>query len=148
MTQYHVRDQQASLVSMLSVLLGRPSIAMAQAGVAAAVVLPAAAALREWVGASDAARRFIFGAMARTLAELAPRLEDGAFRSMESLVACLDRVVAAARPDGPRAGLAAQPRAMPRAAQARAGSVNGSLPISSRHRSRSRTFASSSSRAT
>lgn len=88
-TLYHVRDQQASLVSMLSVLLGRPSIATAQAEVATEVVLLPAAALREWVGTSDVVRRFIFETMARTLVEVASLLVDVAFRSMESRLALL-----------------------------------------------------------
>lgn len=88
-TLYHVRGQQASLVSMLSVLLGRPAIATAQAEVATeAVVLPATA-LREWVSASESMRKFIFETMARALVDVTTLLEDVAFRTMESRLAAL-----------------------------------------------------------
>jgi CRP/FNR family transcriptional regulator len=88
-TLYHVRDQQSSLVSMLSVLLGRPAIATAQAEVATeAVVLPATA-LREWVRTSESMRRFIFETMTRALVDVTTLLEDVAFRPMESRLAAL-----------------------------------------------------------
>jgi CRP/FNR family transcriptional regulator, anaerobic regulatory protein len=88
-TLYHVRDQQASLVSMLSVLLGRPTIATAQAEVATeAVVLPAAA-LRQWVSTSAAMREFIFETMTRALVDVTKLLEDVAFRTMESRLAAV-----------------------------------------------------------
>ncbi len=88
-TLYHVRDQQSSLVSMLSVLLGKPAIATAQAEVATeAVVLPSAA-LREWVSTSDPMRRFIFETMSRALVDVTTLLEDVAFRTMESRLAAL-----------------------------------------------------------
>jgi CRP/FNR family transcriptional regulator len=87
LTLYHVRDQQSSLVGMLSVLLDRPAIATAQAEVATeAVVLPASA-LREWVSTSDPMRKFIFETMTRALVDVTTLLEDVAFRTMESRLA-------------------------------------------------------------
>jgi CRP/FNR family transcriptional regulator len=88
-TLYHVRGQQSSLVSMLSVLLGRPLIATAQAEVATEAVLLPAAALREWVSTSDAMRRFIFETMSQALVDVTSLLEDVAFRTMESRLAVL-----------------------------------------------------------
>jgi CRP/FNR family transcriptional regulator len=88
-TLYHVRDQQASLVSMLSVLLGRPSIATAQAEVATEAVILPASVLRALVTASEPMRTFIFETMARALVEVATLLEDVAFRTMESRLAAL-----------------------------------------------------------
>lgn len=88
-TLYHVRDQQASLVSMLSVLLGSPSIATAQAEVATEAVILPAGSLRAWVSTSDSMRRFIFETMARALVEVATLLDDVAFRTMESRLAAL-----------------------------------------------------------
>ncbi len=88
-TLYHVRPQESSLVGMLAVLLGRPLIATAQAEVATEAVMLPAAALREWVGASEAMRRFIFETMTRTLVDVTSLLEDVAFRSIESRLAAL-----------------------------------------------------------
>lgn len=88
-TLYHVRDHQASLVAMLSVLLGRPAIATAQAEVATEAILIPAAALREWVSTSDPMRRFIFETMSRALVDVTTLLEDVAFRTMESRLAAL-----------------------------------------------------------
>lgn len=88
-TLYHVRGQQSSLVSMLSILVGGPLIASAQAEVATEAVLLPAAALREWVGTSDAVRRFIFGTMTQALITVTSLLEDIAFRAMESRLAVL-----------------------------------------------------------
>lgn len=88
-TLYHVRGQESSLVSMLSVFLGRPPIATAQAEVATEVVVVPAAALREWVSASEAMRRFIFETMARALVDVTSLLEDVAFRTIESRLAIL-----------------------------------------------------------
>lgn len=88
-TLYHVRAQESSLVGMLAVLLGRPVIATAQAEVATETVLVPAAALREWVGANEAMRRFIFETMTRALVDVTSLLEDVAFRSVESRLAVL-----------------------------------------------------------
>lgn len=88
-TLYHVRSQQASLVSMLSVLLGRPAIATARAEVATEAVLLPATALRAWVSISDPMRKFIFETMTRALADVTTLLEDVAFRTMESRLASL-----------------------------------------------------------
>ena len=88
-TLYHVRDHQASLVAMLSVLLGRPAIATAQAEVATEAILIPAAALRAWVSTSDPMRRFIFETMSRALVDVTTLLEDVAFRTMESRLAAL-----------------------------------------------------------
>lgn len=86
-TLYHVRDQQSSLVNMLSVLLQSTAIAAARAEVATeAVVLPAAA-LRDWVSTSDPMRNFVFETMARALVDVTTLLEDVAFRTMESRLA-------------------------------------------------------------
>jgi CRP/FNR family transcriptional regulator, anaerobic regulatory protein len=83
-TLYHVRSQEASLVSMLSALLDLPAVATAQVEVETeAVVLPAAA-VREWASASEAVRRFIFGTATRALVDVTSLLEDVAFRSMAS----------------------------------------------------------------
>lgn len=88
-TLYHVRPQESSLVGMLSVLLGRPLIATAQAEVATEVAMLPAAALREWVSASEAMRGFIFETMTRALVDVTSLLEDVAFRSIESRLAAL-----------------------------------------------------------
>jgi CRP/FNR family transcriptional regulator len=88
-TLYHVRPRESSLVGMLSVLLGRPLIATAQAEVATEVATLPAAALREWVGVSDAMRGFIFETMTRALVDVTSLLEDVAFRSIESRLAAL-----------------------------------------------------------
>lgn len=88
-TLYHVRPQESSLVGMLSVLLGRPLIATAQAEVDTEVAMLPAAALREWVGVSEAMRGFIFETMTRALVDVTSLLEDIAFRSIESRLAVL-----------------------------------------------------------
>lgn len=88
-TLYHVLPGESSLVGMLSVLRARPVIATAQAEVATEVVLLPAAALRQWVSASEALRRFIFDTMTRALVDVTSLLEDVAFRSMESRLAGL-----------------------------------------------------------
>ncbi|HUH06310.1 MAG TPA: Crp/Fnr family transcriptional regulator [Egibacteraceae bacterium] len=88
-TLYHVRPQESSLVGMLSVLLGRPLIATAQAEVATEVAMLPAAALREWVSVSEAMRGFIFETMTRALVDITSLLEDVAFRSVESRLAVL-----------------------------------------------------------
>lgn len=88
-TLYHVRPRESSLVGMLSVLLRRPVIATAQAEVATEIVLLPAGALREWAGASEAVRRFIFETVTRALVDVTSLLEDVAFRSMESRLAML-----------------------------------------------------------
>jgi CRP/FNR family transcriptional regulator, anaerobic regulatory protein len=88
-TLYHVRSHQSSLVGMLSVLVGRPPIATAQAEIATEVVLIPGPALREWVATSDVVRTFIFETMIRSLVDVTSLLEDVAFRSMESRLAVL-----------------------------------------------------------
>lgn len=88
-TLYHVRPQESSLVGMLSVLLGRPLIATAQAEVATEVAMLPAAALREWVSASEAMRGFIFETMIRALVDVTSLLEDVAFHSIERRLAAL-----------------------------------------------------------
>jgi CRP/FNR family transcriptional regulator len=88
-TLYHVRGQQSSLVSMLSVLLGTPAIATAQAEVATEVVVLPATALREWVSTSGPMRTFILETMTRALVDVTTLLEDVAFRTMESRLAAL-----------------------------------------------------------
>jgi CRP/FNR family transcriptional regulator len=88
-TLYHVNDQQTSLVGMLSALLQRPAIATAQAEVETEAVLLPAAALREWVAASEPMRAFIFETMTRALTDVTTLLEDVAFRTMEGRLAAL-----------------------------------------------------------
>lgn len=88
-TLYHVRGRQASLVGMLSVLLGRPTIATAQAEVATEAVLFPAAALREWVDSNEAVRRFVFETVTQALVDVTSLLEDVVFRSMDSRLAAL-----------------------------------------------------------
>ncbi len=88
-TLYHVRGQQASLVGMLSVLLGRPTIATAQAEVATEAVLFPTAALREWVNSNEAVRRFVFETVTQALVDVTSLLEDVVFRSMDSRLAAL-----------------------------------------------------------
>jgi CRP/FNR family transcriptional regulator len=83
-TLYHVRPGESTLVGMLAVLQGAPVIATAQAEIATEMVVLPAAALREWVGANEALRRFIFDTMTRALVDVTTLLEDVAFRSMES----------------------------------------------------------------
>ena len=88
-TLYHVRNQEASLVSVLSALLDRPAVATAQVEVETeAIVLPAAA-LREWASASEPLRRFIFETATRALVHVTSLLEDVAFRSMASRLAVM-----------------------------------------------------------
>ena len=86
-TLYHARGGEASLVGILSVLLGKPAIATAQAEVAAQVVLLPAAALREWVGANDAMPRFVFQTMSRALIDVTSLLEGVAFRTIDNRIA-------------------------------------------------------------
>ena len=88
-TLYHVRGRQASLVGMLSALLGRPTIATAQAEVTTEAVLFPAAALREWVDDSKAVRRFVFGTVTQALVDVTSLLEDVVFRGMDSRLAAL-----------------------------------------------------------
>lgn len=88
-TLYHVRPQESSLVGMLSVLLGRPLIATAQAEVATEVAMLPAAALREWVTVSEAMRAFIFETMTRALVDVTALLEAVAFRGIENRLAAL-----------------------------------------------------------
>jgi CRP/FNR family transcriptional regulator len=88
-TLYHVRGRQASLVGMLSVLLGRPTIATAQAEVATEAVLFPAAALREWVDTNAAVRRFVFETVTQALVNVTSLLEDVEFRPLDSRLAAL-----------------------------------------------------------
>lgn len=88
-TLYHVRGRQASLVGMLSILLGRPTIATAQAEVATEAVVFPAAAMREWVDSNEAVRRFVFETVTQALVDVTSLLEDVVFRSMDSRLAAL-----------------------------------------------------------
>ena len=88
-TLYHARAGESSLVGILSVLLGGPAIATAQAEVAAEVVTMPAAALREWVGVSEEMRSYLFETMRRALVDVTSLLEDVAFRTMDSRLAAL-----------------------------------------------------------
>lgn len=88
-TLYHVRGRQASLVGMLSILLGRPTIATAQAEVATEAVVFPAAAVREWVDSNEAVRRFVFETVTQALVDVTSLLEDVVFRSMDSRLAAL-----------------------------------------------------------
>lgn len=88
-TLYHVRSQQASLVSMLSVLLRRPALATSQAEVTTELVLLPAAALREWLRPDDVLPRFMFETMGRALMDVTDVLESLAFSTMESRLAAL-----------------------------------------------------------
>jgi CRP/FNR family transcriptional regulator len=88
-TLYHARGGESSLVGILSVVLGVPAIATAQAEVAAEVSILPAAALREWVAASDDVRRFMFETVRRGLVDVTSLLEDVAFRTIESRLAAM-----------------------------------------------------------
>lgn len=88
-TLYHVRPRETSLVGMLSVLLGRPLIATAQAEVVSEVAIVPAAAVRKWVNASEALRGFIFETTTRALIDVTSLLEDVAFRRIESRLAVI-----------------------------------------------------------
>lgn len=88
-TLYHVRDQQSSLVSMLSALLEIPAIAMARAEVESEAVLLPATALREWASTSGPMRTFIFETMTRALVDVTTLLEGIAFGTIESRLAAL-----------------------------------------------------------
>lgn len=88
-TLYHVRDQEASLVGMLSALLRRPAIATAQAELETEAVVMPAQALREWVAASESMRSFIFETTTRALIDVTTLLEDVAFRTMDCRLATL-----------------------------------------------------------
>ena len=88
-TLYHVRGQESSLVSMLSVLLGRPVIATGQAEVETEAVAIPASALRELVITSGPMRAYIFETVTRGLVEVTTLLEDVAFRSLENRLAAL-----------------------------------------------------------
>ena len=88
-TLYHARGGESSLVGILSILLGNPAIATAQAEVTAEVVVLPAAALREWVAASDGIRRYTFETMRRALVDVTSLLEDVAFRTIDSRLAAL-----------------------------------------------------------
>lgn len=88
-TLYHVRSQQTSLASMLSVLLGTPALATGQAEVATQVVLLPGAVMREWLRPAEAIPSFVFDNVARALVEVTDVLEALAFRSMESRLAAL-----------------------------------------------------------
>lgn len=85
-TLYHVRSQQTSLASMLSVVLGTPALATGQAEVATEVVLLPGAVMREWLRAIPS---FLFDNVARALVEVTDVLEALAFRTMESRLAAL-----------------------------------------------------------
>jgi CRP/FNR family transcriptional regulator len=88
-TLYHVRSQQTSLASMLSVLLGTPALATGQAEVATQVVLLPGAVMREWLRPTEAIPSFLFDNVARALVEVTDVLEALAFRTMESRLAAL-----------------------------------------------------------
>ncbi len=88
-TLYHVRDDQSSLVSMMSILLARPAIATAQAEVATEAVLLSAAACRDWVSTAEPMRTFVFETVIRALVDVTSTLEDVAFRPMERRLAAL-----------------------------------------------------------
>ena len=88
-TLYHARPGESSLVGILSVLLSQPVAATAQAEVPSEVLLLPGAALREWVGSSDAMRNFIYATMSRALVDVTVLLEDVAFRTIESRLAAL-----------------------------------------------------------
>jgi CRP/FNR family transcriptional regulator len=88
-TLYHVRSQQTSLASMLSVLLGTPALATGQAEVATHVVLLPGAVMREWLRPTEAIPSFLFDNVARALVEVTDVLEALAFRTMESRLGAL-----------------------------------------------------------
>lgn len=88
-TLYHARGGESSLVGILSVVLGVPAIATAQAEVAAEVSILPAVALREWIAASDGLRRFMFETVRRGLVDVTSLLEDVAFRTVDSRLAAM-----------------------------------------------------------
>jgi CRP/FNR family transcriptional regulator len=88
-TLYHVRAGEASLVAILSALLGRPSIATARAELVSEIATVPSAAVREWMSTDEALRRFTFETMARALVDVTTVIEDVAFRTMESRLATL-----------------------------------------------------------
>lgn len=88
-TLYHVRQGESTLVGMLSVLLGIPPVATAQAEVDSEILVLPGGALREWTNASEPVRRFIFETTTRALVDVTTLIEDVAFRTIESRLAAL-----------------------------------------------------------
>lgn len=88
-TLYHVRSGQASLVSIVSVMLGTPLLATAQAEVPTEAVLLPGSELMDGIRTGEPMRRFISETMARALVDVTRVLEDVAFRPMESRLAAL-----------------------------------------------------------
>lgn len=88
-TLYHVRRHESSLVGMLSVLLGGPSVASAQAEVESQILIMPGGALREWTSGSEAVRRFVFETTTRALIDVTALIEDVAFRTIEGRLAAL-----------------------------------------------------------
>jgi CRP/FNR family transcriptional regulator len=88
-TLYHVQDQEACLVNMLSVFLDRAAMASAVAEAPTdAVVLPAAM-FRHWLDTSNSLRQFVFDNMATRLVDVMVLVESVAFRKMDQRLAQL-----------------------------------------------------------
>jgi CRP/FNR family transcriptional regulator, anaerobic regulatory protein len=88
-TLYHVRPGQASLVSMLSVLMDEPLVATGQAEGPTEVVRIPAADVRSWSDSDPGMHRFLLETLTRALVDVTAILERLAFGTLESRLALL-----------------------------------------------------------
>jgi CRP/FNR family transcriptional regulator len=88
-TLYHVRPTEASLVSLLSVLMDQPLLAAGQAEGPTEVVTIAASAVRDWADADPGMYRFLLETVARALVDVTAILERLAFGTVEGRLALL-----------------------------------------------------------
>ena len=84
---YHVRPGQASLASLVSVMLDMPAVATGEAETDTELVTVAASAIRDWVAGTESVRRFAFETMSRALVDIASLVEDLGSRTMEARLA-------------------------------------------------------------
>jgi CRP/FNR family transcriptional regulator, anaerobic regulatory protein len=88
-TLYHVRPGEASLVSMLSVLMGEPLLATGQAEGPTEVVTISATQVRQWAERDPGMHRFLLETVTRALVDVTAILERLAFGTVEDRLALL-----------------------------------------------------------
>jgi CRP/FNR family transcriptional regulator len=88
-TLYHVRQGEASLVSLLSVLRGEPLLATGQAEGPTEVVTISATAVRGWAENDPGMHKFLLETVTRALVDVTAVLERVAFGTVENRLGLL-----------------------------------------------------------
>lgn len=88
-TLYHVRPGEASLVSLLSLLMSEPLLATGQAEGPTEVVTISGASVRDWAESDPGMHRFLLETVTRALVDVTAILERLAFGTVENRLALL-----------------------------------------------------------